>query len=196
MFSALEREMWLKEREKVYQIWEKIKLDKKRKGCSQHVFYQAPFGIWLCLENNISDKLISRLKLKKMPLHLLSNYFQSIYVLKLAGDMNMRQINLLEECLLTDLPIEAWEKLNYDEQKQELSSSEKETINTIKSIIKKNQKITIVEEKNFWKAFFPKPLSNLEEKKYYTQLQKELENIKFQQNIKFYTNIEEWTTPA
>jgi len=167
-------------KEKVYQIWEKIKLGKKN-DCSQY-FYQAPFGIWLCLENDVPDKLATHLKLKKMPLYLIFNYFQLIYVLKLGGESN-----LLTECLMTDLPAEAWEKIDYDEQKQELTSVEKETINTIKSIISiKNPKLTIVEEKNFWKAFFFKTLNNSEEKNYYSQLKKELANIKF------YSNIEEY----
>lgn len=168
-------------KEKVYQIWEKVKLDKKN-GCSQY-FYQAPFGIWLCFENDgVPDKLAARLKLKEMPLHLLFNYFQLIYILKLAGESS-----LLTECLLTDLPTEIWEKIDYDEQKQELISTEKEVINTVKNIISiKNPKVSIVEEKSFWKAFFPRPLSNPEEENYYSQLKKELTNIKF------YSNVEKW----
>ena len=120
-----------------------------------------------------------------MPLHLLSSYFQLIYTLKLTGESS-----LLEEYLLSNLSTEIWEKTGYDEQKQELFSAEKEIINVIKKIIQKNQKITIVEEKSSWKPLFPKPLSDQEEKKYYSQLQKELENLKFQQNIKFSTNVE------
>ena len=166
-------------KEKVYQIWEKIRLEKKS-DCSLY-FYQAQFGIWLCLENDIYDKLASRLKLKKMPLHLLSNYFQPVYILKLAGESDF-----LTECLLNDLPAEVWEKIDYDEQKQELISAEKEVINAIKNIISiKNPKLEIVEEKSLWKSFFPKPLSNPEEQNYYSQLKEELANIKF------YSNIEE-----
>jgi len=164
-------------KEKVYQIWEKIKLDKKN-SCSQY-FYQASFGIWLCLENNVPDKLVTRLKLKKMPLHLLFSYFQTVYILKLVGESD-----LLTEFLLTDLPAEVWEKIDYDEQKQELISVEKEVINTIKNIISiKNPKLAIVKEKNNWKASFPKSLNNLEEKNYYLQLKKELANIKFYSNV-------------
>jgi transcriptional/translational regulatory protein YebC/TACO1 len=49
-------------KEKVYQIWEKIRLDKKRNDHSQYTLYQTPFGIWLCSENNISDKLTTKWK--------------------------------------------------------------------------------------------------------------------------------------
>jgi hypothetical protein len=122
-----------------------------------------------------------------MPSHLLSNYFQLIYTLKLTSESS----DLLEEYLLNDLPTEIWEKVNYDEQKQELFSSDKEAINVIKKTIQKNQKITIAEEKNYWKPLFFKLLSSQKEKKYYSQLQKELKNINFQQNIKFYTNVED-----
>ncbi|CAH1763251.1 7301_t:CDS:1, partial [Entrophospora sp. SA101] len=71
---------------------------------SSRVFYQAPFGIWLYLDNNrISEEQAENLKLKKMPLSLLPNYFQLIHVLKLESEAE----NNLEEYLLANLPLDS-----------------------------------------------------------------------------------------
>ena len=71
-------------KEKVYQIWEKIKSGTE-KSHSERTFYQAPFGIFIYLEgDNTNIESESReLKLKKMPLSSLPSYFQLFYSLKL-----------------------------------------------------------------------------------------------------------------
>src|SRR3954447_20509850 len=52
-------------KEKVYQIWEKIKENKETSA--SRVFYQAPFGILIYLEGDIAavDSLVNKFKLKK-----------------------------------------------------------------------------------------------------------------------------------
>src|SRR5436305_11197268 len=55
-------------KEKVYQIWEKIK--ENNEISASRVFYQAPFGILVYLEGDITavDSLVDKFKLKKLPL--------------------------------------------------------------------------------------------------------------------------------
>ncbi|MCE8163614.1 MAG: hypothetical protein I3273_05620 [Candidatus Moeniiplasma glomeromycotorum] len=174
-------------KEKVYQIWEKIRQEiysakQKNASFSSRFLYQAQFGIVIYLEEDkISQEVINQLNLKELPLALLSRHFQLIYSLKIELK---KENNNLEEYLLTNLPLETWEKMNYDKQKQTLFSADKETINRVKNLIKDDFLITLKEEKKYWKAFFSQTLNNQEEKNYYSQLQKKLENIQF------YTNVE------
>src|SRR3954470_25059604 len=100
-----------------------------------------------------------------MPLNLLSNYFQLVYVLKLVGEKN-----LLEEYLLTSLPAEIWEKVNYNEKQCELLSADKKVMKMVKNTIKENSQITVAEEKNFWQPLITQTLNEKEEKDYYLQL--------------------------
>ena len=55
-------------------------------------------------------ELISKLKLKSLPLSSLSGYFQPSYNLKISLK---EENNNLEEYLLTHLPNETWEKIIY-----------------------------------------------------------------------------------
>ena len=135
-------------KEKVDQIWEKI----KNSGGGNHstrAFYQAPFGILIYLEDSkdVNTDLVSQLRLKSLPLSLLTNYFQILYSLKI----NLKkESNDLEEYLLTYLPDEIWEKLTYDEKKRELISPHKEEIIKVKKIIEENKlELAVEPEKTF-----------------------------------------------
>ncbi|CAG8547007.1 39215_t:CDS:10 [Gigaspora margarita] len=94
---------------------------------SARAFYQAPFGILIYLEDskNITTDLISKLKLKSLPLSSLSSYFQMLYGLKI----NLKEEdNNLEEYLLTYLPVpcqlvEKKETDYYQELKKEMAGS-------------------------------------------------------------------------
>ena len=77
---------------------------------------------------------------------MLPRHFRLIYSLKIELK---EKNNNLEEYLLTTLPLEIWEKVNYNSEKQVLSSSDKEMINGIKKAIKENPQISITEEKVF-----------------------------------------------
>jgi transcriptional/translational regulatory protein YebC/TACO1 len=169
-------------KEKVYQIWEKIK-DNKETSFFRN-FYQGPFGILLYLEgdnNEEIEELAESFKLKKLPLASFSNHFQLIYSLKISSKKASED---LEEYLLVSLPNNIWGKVNFDEKNRELSSWYKEDINTIKNIIKSNSVLIIEEEKNFWKPLTPYSLTQQEEINYYAKLEQELIGKKF------YTNIE------
>lgn len=170
-------------KEKVYQIWEKIK-SSGGENYSTRAFYQAPFGILVYLEDskNVNADSVSKLRLKSLPLSLLTNYFQVLYGLKINSK---GENDNLEEYLLTHLPSEIWEKLTYDEKKRELISSDKEEIVKIKKIIEENKLALVIEqEKSFWKALIPCQLIEKEEIDYYQELERQLENALF------YTNIE------
>src|SRR5438132_2742688 len=56
-------------KEKVYQIWEKVK-GEGEKNHSSRVLYQAPYGILIYLEDSkiITTDLISKLRFKSLPL--------------------------------------------------------------------------------------------------------------------------------
>ena len=170
-------------KEKIYQIWEKVSQEKEM-TLNSRFLYQARFGIVIFLEaiNRISQKTASQLNLKELPLSLLPTYFELTYSLKLALKEGG---NNLEEYLLTNLPLEIWEKVNYDKRRQVLFSSDKEAVNEVKKLVKNDPLIVLGREKKYWKAFHFKPLNSQEEKDYYSQLQAKLENIQF------YANIEE-----
>jgi len=170
-------------KEKVYQIWEKFK-ENKGKNYSTRAFYQAPFNILIYLEDskNFRAELISKLRLKPLPLSSLPSFFQPFYSLKI----NLKEENNdLEEYLLTYLPSEIWEKITYDEKERELVSLHKEEIAKIKKeIVKNNLKLVIEQEKAFWKPLVPCPMTTKEEVDYYRELEKEMASNKF------YTNVE------
>lgn len=169
-------------KEKVYQIWEKVKENKESSFFRN--FYQGPFGILLYLEaenNEDIEELAEKFKLKKLPLSTFPNHFQLIYSLKISPKKASEN---LEDCLLISLPNNIWEKVNFDEKKRELSSCYKEEINAIKNIIKNNLELIIEEEKNYWKPLIPYSLTQQEEIDYYTKLEKKLIGKKFYSNIK------------
>ena len=170
-------------KEKVYQIWDKVK-NEAEKNCSSRAFYQAPFGILIYLEDNrnITSDLIDKLKLKMLPLSSLSKYFQLLYGLKI----NLKGNNYnFEEYLLTYLPSEIWEKINYNEREREFTSLHKEEIIRIKKIIEeKKLELVIEKERSFWKALIPCQIVGKEEFNYYQELEKKLIDKKF------YTNAE------
>jgi len=166
-------------KEKVYQIWEKIRAGREANSSFQKVLYKAPFGIWIYLENsNATAEIVKQLKLKKIPSTSLLSYFQPVYSLKL------QEKNGLEEYLLAILSPEIWEKINYNGEKHELFSSDKEAMNIAKTTVKKNEKIVVIEEKNFWQTLVPCQLINKEEIDYYQELKKQLSGNSF------YTNVE------
>jgi transcriptional/translational regulatory protein YebC/TACO1 len=166
-------------KEKVYQIWEKVKADKAASNSLSKALYQAPFGIWIYLENgNVTAETVRQLKLKKIPFTSLLSYFQPVYSLKLPAESN------LEEHLFTILPPEIWEKIDYNEEKQELFSSKKEAMDIVKNVLKESKKIVIIEEKNFWQSLVPCQLIKKEEKDYFQKLEEQLKGSKF------YTNVE------
>jgi len=137
-------------KEKVYQIFEKIKSEGEKNSFTRNL-YQAPFGIFIYLEGNQDniDNAAQELKLKKIPLFSLLNYFQLCYSLKLELEENYN----LEEYLLTHFTIEILEKINYNEQNSEIISTDKQIAEKMKNIITKNQlKLKAKEEKTFWKA--------------------------------------------
>jgi len=139
-------------KEKVYQIFEKIKSDKE-KSFSARSLYQAPFGIFVYLEgdNNNVDQIAQELGLKKIPLSSLPNYFQLSYSLKLELETE-KNLNL-EEFLLTCFPFEILEKMNYNERNIEIVSPNRQLIERSKDIIKKSGlKLKTKEEKTFWEA--------------------------------------------
>jgi len=169
-------------KEKVYQIWEKIKENKETSFFRN--FYQGSFGILLYLEGANTanlEELAEKFKLKKLPLAAFPNHFQLIYSLKIRLEKASKS---LEDCLLISLPNNIWEKVNFDEKKRELFSCHKEEINTIKNIIKNDLELIIEEEKNYWKPLIPYSLTQPEEIDYYTKLEKELIGKKFYSNIK------------
>lgn len=168
-------------KEKVYQIWEKIKENKE--NSPSRVFYQTLFGILIYLEGDIIDvdSLADKFKLKKLPLSSLPSYFQLFYGLK----VNLQGDNNLEEYLLTYLPNDIWEETNYSEKEKKLISSNGELIKRIKSIIDKDKnELSVEEEKTFWKPLTPYRLVEKKEIEYYSELEKELTDKKY------YTNIE------
>ncbi|KLL03038.1 MAG: hypothetical protein MRERV_56c013 [Mycoplasmataceae bacterium RV_VA103A] len=170
-------------KEKVYQIWEKLK-NSAVESRSTRALFQAPFGILIYLEGgkNIPADLVKKLQLKSLVLVSLPNYFQPLYSLKINLKGNG---NNLEEYLLTYLPNEIWEKTNYDEKKRALISPNKEEITRIKKIIEEEKlELVIEEEKNFWKPLIPCRLIAKEEIDYYHELEKQLASSNF------YTNIE------
>ena len=170
-------------KEKIYQIWEKVK-NEREINSSSRAFYQAPFGIFVYCESNttLSDSLTNKLKLKKMPLALLPNYFQLLYSLKLNLEENKID---LTEYLLIHLSNDIWEEINYNDKTNEINSSDKEAINRVKTAIRENKlELAIVEEKIFWKALTPCQLTKKEERSYYQELEGHLNGSKF------YTNVE------
>lgn len=172
-------------KERVYQIWEKISQEKSS-TFTPRFLYQAPFRIVIYVENaaKVYKEVVNQLKLKELPLSLLPNYFQSIYSLEIELKEKGKKSNSLEEYLLAILPLETWEKVNYNSKEQVLFSSDKEMINKAKSILKENSQVELREKKNSWQTLIPLPLNNQEEKDYYSQLKAKLENIPF------YTNVE------
>lgn len=172
-------------KERVYQIWEKISQEKNSVLVSRFL-YQAPFGIVVYVEDTakMDKEVVNQLKLKELPLSLLPNYFQSIYSLEIELKKKSGEYNNLEECLLAILPLEIWEKVNYSSKEQVLFSSDKEMINKVKKTLKENSSIETRGEKKFWQTLVFQLLNRQEEKDYYSQLQKKLENIQF------YTNVE------
>ena len=170
-------------KEKVYQIWEKIKSGTE-KSHSERTFYQAPFGIFIYLEgDNTNIESESReLKLKKMPLSSLPSYFQLFYSLKL--ELEEEENYNLEEYLLTYFPVEVLEKMNYSEKSVEVISNDKQIIERIKDINKQNElKLKTKEEKTFWKALVYQKLFEKEAINYWTELEKKLTGSKFYINI-------------
>ena len=169
-------------KEKVYQIWEKVKENKETSFFRK--FYQGSFGILLYLEGENKEDIeefTEKFKLKNLPLSSFSNYFQLIYSLKISPKKAEEN---LEDYLLISLPINIWEKVIYDKKKRELSTYCKEEIDEIKNIIKSGLELIIEEEKNFWKPLTPYSLTQQEEIDYYTKLEKELIGKKFYSNIK------------
>lgn len=168
-------------KEKIYQIWEKIKENKETSFFRN--FYQGSFGILFYLEGENSEnieELVEKFKLKKLPLSTFPNHFQLIYSLKISS----KKVNEnLEDYLLISLPNNIWEKVNFDEKKREFSSCYKEEINAIKNIIKNNLELIIEEEKNVWKPLIPYSLTQQGEIDYYIKLEKELIGKKFYSNI-------------
>lgn len=170
-------------KEKVYQIWEKIKSE-EGKNYSSRALYQASYGILIYLENNqeITPALIKKLNLRVLPLSSLPNYFQLLYSLKIGLEENNK--NNLEEYLITYLPSELLEKMTYDEKEKKLISPNKEEISQIKKIIKeKNLELVMGQEKAAWKAIIPYRLVEKEELDYYQELEKQLNNSKFYSNV-------------
>ena len=168
-------------KEKVYQIWEKIKENKETS--ESRFFYQALFGILIYLEEDIADvdSLAGKFKLKKLSLSSLPSYFQLFYGLK----VNLQGNNNLEEHLITYLPSDIWEEVNYDEKEKTLISNNDESIKRIKNIINKDKyELLIEEERIFWKPLVPYQLVEKKAIEYYLELEKEL-IVK-----KYYTNIE------
>ncbi|CAG8816428.1 887_t:CDS:1, partial [Racocetra persica] len=162
-------------KEKVYQIWGKIK-SKKDSHAFARALYQAPFGILLYVEgnNNITSDYEKKLKLKKLPLASLFGYFQPVYSLKI----NLKEANNnLEEYLIASLPSEVWEKVDYNEDKKELISRYREELEKI------SKKLEITQEKSWWEALVPCQLTTKEQVDYYQELEKLLKEGKFYTNI-------------
>jgi transcriptional/translational regulatory protein YebC/TACO1 len=135
-------------KEKLYQIWEKIKNEKNSNAFTRN-FYQAPFGILLYLEgnNDITSDYEKKLQLKKMPLASLSGYFQLTHSLKIE----LKEFNdNLEEYLITNLPSDIWEKVDYNEEKKELVSSGKEELERIKKVIEEKLLKLVTKEEKSW----------------------------------------------
>jgi transcriptional/translational regulatory protein YebC/TACO1 len=91
-------------KDKIYQIWEKIKNEGKEDSSSR-AFYQASYGIFIYLEDNssITNEVVKKLNLIQLPLSSLSNYFQLLHILKVT--LKEKRSNL-EEYLLNNLPDE------------------------------------------------------------------------------------------
>ncbi|WNE41170.1 MAG: transcriptional regulatory protein YebC [Mycoplasmataceae bacterium] len=169
-------------KDKIYQIWEKIRNEGKDDNSSQ-ALYQAPHGIFIYLEDskNITNEMTKKLNLVQLPLFSLSNYFQLLHILKVNSK---EKKNNLEEYLLNNLPDRIWERVDYDEKKSELIFSEKEEITEIKKFIKESDLDLVIEdERSFWKAIIPCQLLDKEQKDYYQELEREI----FGSN--FYTNV-------
>jgi hypothetical protein len=94
-------------KEKVYQIWEKISQE-KGSVITLRSLYQALFGIVIYVEDvgKVDKEVVNQLKLKELPLPLLSNYFQLVYHLGIELKEKNGEYNNLEEYLLTTLPLE------------------------------------------------------------------------------------------
>ena len=170
-------------KEKVYQIWDKIKSGAE-KNHSERAFYQAPFDIFIYLEgdNTNIESESQELKLKKMPLSSLPSYFQLFYSLKL--ELEEEENYNLEEYLLTYFPVEVLEKMNYSEKNVEVISNDKQIIERIKDINKQNElKLKIKEEKTFWKALVYQKLFEKEAINYWTELEKKVAGSKFYANV-------------
>ena len=171
-------------KEKVYQIWDKIKSGAE-KNHSERAFYQAPFDIFIYLEgdNTNIESESQELKLKKMPLSSLPSYFQLFYSLKLELEEG-ENYNNLEECLLTYFPVKILEKMNYNEKDVEVISNDKQVLEKTKDIIKQNElKFKTREEKTFWKALVYQKLFEKEAINYWTELEKKLAGSKFYANV-------------
>ncbi|WNE40012.1 MAG: putative transcriptional regulatory protein [Mycoplasmataceae bacterium] len=169
-------------KDKIYQIWEKIKNEGKEDNSSR-AFYQASHGIFIYLEDNrnITSEIIKKLNLIQLPLSSLSNYFQLLQILKVK--LKEKSSNL-EEYLLNNFPDTVWEKVNYDEKSSELISSDKEEIAEIKNFIEENKlDLIIEEERSFWKAIIPCQLLDKEQKDYYHNLEKEMIGSNFYTNV-------------
>ena len=171
-------------KEKVYQIWEKIK-NGTEKNHSERTFYQAPFGIFIYLEsdNNNIESTFQELKLKKIPLSSLPSHFQLFYSLKLELEEE-ENCSHLEEYLLTYFPVEILEKMNYNEKNVEVISNDKQILERAKDITKQNElRLKIKEEKTFWKALVYQKLFEKEAINYWTELEKKLVGNKFYVNV-------------
>jgi len=169
-------------KEKVYQIWGKLKENKDE--FPSRVFYQGLFGILIYVEGNINivNGLEDKFKLKKLPLASLPSYFQIFYSLKI----NQKGQQNLEEYLLTYLPNEIWEESSYNEKEKVLISHNAELIKRVKNIINEDKNYLLVEEeKNFWKSSISYRIIEKNEIEYYLALKETLGDKKY------YTNIEE-----
>lgn len=168
-------------KDKVYQIWEKIKESKE--NSATRVLYQGLFGILFYCESDIFDidNLVDKFKLKKLSLSSLPSFFQLLYSLKLQ----LKEVDSnLEDYLLISLPSDIWEKISYDEKEKKIISPQKEAINLLKSQVEKgNLKLIIEEENSFWKPLIPHFLVNQDEKEYYLALEKALDGQKFYTNV-------------
>jgi hypothetical protein len=62
------------------------------------------FGILFCLESDdLPEDLVRQLKLKKIPLKLLTSYFRLFHILKLTSEEGKKTI---EDYLLVNIPTE------------------------------------------------------------------------------------------
>jgi hypothetical protein len=91
----------------------------------------------------------------------------------------------IEDYLLVNIPTEFWGKIDYNEEKYELSFSNKKILVTVKKIIEKNSQVTISKEEDVWRALIIHTLSKEEERNYFSKLKEKLKNNKFCTNVEY-----------
>ena len=181
-------------KEKVHQIWEKLKKAKSQIDDYFGKLYQAPFGIILYCEGKNEEKkieninsLTKELKWKEIDKNNLPYYFRKTNLWEL--EKRDKNINL-EEYLLTTLPFEIINKIEQIEISNEQAKIifiEKEVGEAIENCLFEKDCCFIKSKKKNWQPLIFQELTTQEEKEYAHKLKQKLKQN--QDNFNFIINV-------